>query len=153
GLVRIVDEDRCAALFADKFEPPFGAAQCAERRKHRSSVTARRYRETGSDQCVFDLKLADQRQTHLKAPAALLDGEPLRKTIDRRFDKANAGSGASDRHHSCAARRCGGHHRARMVVINLNNRGARWLKQILKQPQLGVEIVLKARMIIEMVAR
>ena len=52
-----------------------------------------------------------------------------------------------------AARLGGGDHRVRMFVIDIDDRGAAWREQFLEQPQLGGEISLEARMIIEMIAR
>ena len=60
---------------------------------------------------------------------------------------------AADAHDRQAARLGRGHHRVGMIVIGIDDgRGAR-RQQSLEQPQLGGEIGLEARMIIEMIAR
>src|SRR5271155_2027015 len=76
-LVRVIDEDRRAALFSDKLEATLSAVETGKGRKYRTGFSTRRHREPCSDQRILDLKLADQRQADLKSFCSVLDLQPL----------------------------------------------------------------------------
>ena len=67
--------------------------------------------------------------------------------------EANSGALAPDGQERKPARLRRRHHCIGMLVIDVDDRRGAGLQQILEQPQLGGEISLEARMIIEMIAR
>ena len=95
-----------------------------ERRKHRRRIAARCDRKPCGDERVFDLKLADQRQLHVKIFPAMPDAQRLRKAVDDGFDEANAVALAADADDRQAARLGGGDDRIRMFVIDVDDRHA-----------------------------
>src|SRR6202035_5211038 len=96
GLVRVVDEDRRAAGLGDELEPALGAFEIFQRRKHRSRIAAGGNREASGNKRILDLKLADQRQAHVKAFSVAFEPQSLREAVDLGFDEANPGSAAAD---------------------------------------------------------
>ena len=98
-LVRVVDEDRRAVVFADPLQPALGAFEMFERCKHRGRLAAGADRKPRGDQRVLDLEFADQRQLDRVLAPAMFERELLRKAFDRGIDETNA--------LACAIRRCG----------------------------------------------
>ena len=83
----------------------------------------------------------------------MLDAQRLRKSVDDGFDETNIAAVAPDADDLQAARFGGGHNRFGMLVVDIDDRRAAGLDQRFEQPELGGEISLQRRMIIEMVAR
>ncbi len=82
----------------------------------------------------------------------MLELEPLGESIDGGFDQPNAVAVAADRDQLQPALLRRRDHRAAMLVIDVDHRSATVCHQIIEQPELGREIGLDARMIIEMIA-
>ena len=77
----------------------------------------------------------------------------LRKAIDGGIDNADAGGLASNRDDRQAARLGRRQHSIGMRVIHVDDRGATLRHERFKQPQLGGEVRLESRMIVEVIAR
>src|SRR5439155_24870307 len=75
------------------------------------------------------------------------------KTVARRIEKPNSVSLAPHCSDGKAARLRCARHCVRMLVIDIDDRGCTGRQQFLKQPQLGSEIRIEVRMIVEMIAR
>src|SRR5271156_5554872 len=83
----------------------------------------------------------------------MLQPQHLRKAVDRGFDKTNARALAADAHDPQAARLGRRRDRLGVLMIDVDDRGTAWREQVVEQPQLGGEIGLESRVIIEMVPR
>ena len=70
----------------------------------------------------------------------------------RRLDQPNALAVAADREQPQTPLLGRRHHRVGMLVIDIDHGGAARLDQVAEQPQLGGEIGLECRMIVEMIA-
>ncbi len=82
----------------------------------------------------------------------VLDPHRLRKAVDLGFGKANAAAFVPDSHDREAARLGRVHHGVGAIVIGIDHGRRARFEQHLEQPQLGFEIGVEARMIIEMIA-
>ena len=82
----------------------------------------------------------------------MLELEPLRKALDRYRREPDVVAGSADREESQPALPRRRHHHFRMLVIGCDHRSPVRLDQLGEQPQLGIKIGLRARMIVEMVA-
>ena len=121
GLMRIVDEDRRAVARSGQFEPALCAFEIFERREYRSGIVAGRDGEPGGDQRVLDLKLADQRQPHLKLPAGMRQKQRLRKALGRGFDQTNSAAVAPDADHRKPPRVCRLHNSFGVLMIDIDD--------------------------------
>ena len=81
------------------------------------------------------------------------DAKPLRETIHRGIEEANSIAVAADGDEPQAAFLGRGDHRSGMFVIDIDDGRAARRDQFLEQPELGSEISLDGRMIVEMIAR
>ena len=113
---------------------------------------AGRDREPGRDQRVLDLEAADQRQPELMALARVLDADSLGEAVDRGVEQPDAVAVAADGDELQPALLRRRDHRIAVLVIDVDHRAAAVGHQRFEQPELGREIGLDARMIVEMIA-
>src|SRR6202007_996332 len=90
GFVGIVDKDLCAVAFAHPLQPALGALQPFEACEYCLRVAASPDRKPRRDECVLDLKMADQRQPYGKLSTAMFERKLLRKAIDFGVHQADA---------------------------------------------------------------
>src|SRR5262245_16836900 len=148
----IVDEDRRAVALADELEATLGAFEMRERGEGREWLPAGRDDEARGEQRVLDLKSAGQRQTDAVIATAVLDCERLREAINLALDQENALATPADGDEPQGAPFCCRGDESGVLVIGRDHGRAAGLDQIGEQAQLGGEISLQRRVIIEMVA-
>jgi hypothetical protein len=132
-LVRIVDEYPRAATRAHELDPPFGASQMFECRKHQSRIAAGGNGEPGGDKRIFDLEGTDQRQLDLKFSAAILNRQNLSETLSETFGKPNnAAFGTADAEDGKLPRLGEFYYFLRVLVVDVDNCGAARRNQFAK---------------------
>ncbi len=124
GLVRVVDEDRRAAAGPDQLKPALGADQVFERREYLGGIGAGRDGEASCNQCIFDLKFADQRQAHAEVFSAMFNPQHLREAVDDGFGEADTRTLTSDADDRETARFGGGHDSFGVLVVGIDDRAA-----------------------------
>ncbi len=140
-------------LAAGEFQPPFGAGEMFQRGEHARRLGAGRDGEAGGDRRVLHLEGADQRQLHFIGAAAMGDGDDLREAVDGAADQLDVVAVHADRHDLEAALPGGLDHLPGIAIVDIDHRRAVRRDQVVKQPQLGGEIIFDGLMIVEMIAR
>ena len=151
-LVRVVDEDRRAVVVpASSSRPlaPCSFSSAANTRAARAGGNG----EAGGDRGILHLEAADQRQLDLISLAAMRDADDLREAVDRAAEQFDVVALLADRHDLEAALFRRLDHLPGIAIVDADHRGAAGRDQVGEQPQLGGEIGLDGRMIIEMIAR
>jgi hypothetical protein len=90
--VGIVDEDRRAVLFAHQLETALGAFELRERREGGRRLASGGNDQTGCQQGILDLEIADQGQAEPVVVARMHGVQRLRKSIDGILEEADAGA-------------------------------------------------------------
>ena len=156
GLVGVVDEDqarRCSSpTRSSRPLTPVSLARDASTRDMSSPAGA--MAQPGGDQRVRGLEIARQRQVHVEAPALGVDDQRLPEAVARQPTRAGAARPrAPDREQRAGRARWPPRRpRRRASPSALTTAVAAGGQQRVEQPQLGGEIVLDRRMIVEVVA-
>ena len=82
----------------------------------------------------------------------MFQAERLRESLDHRLGEPDAGPAPSDADDRKTARLSRGDDPVRVLVVDVDDRGAAGFEESLEQPQLGGEISCEARVIVEMIA-
>ena len=151
-LVRIVDHREAAIVLADDVEPAVDAGNGLDRRDRVAGILAGGDGKAGGKQRVGRLVVADQAQAQVMAPAAVLDLEALGEAVagNRREPQVAAVTPGADDPDAAPPSDLG--HGLRSIVIGVDHGDAVGRQEGVEQPQLGVEIVVDRRVIVEMIA-
>ncbi len=127
--------------------------QAFQRGEHARRIATAGDGHAGGEHGILHLKGADQRQLDGKLTAAMRERDPLRKAIDLAPDELDVVAVDADGHQLETALERGIDHLPGIAVVDADHRRAAWLHQRIEQADLGGEIGLDARVIVEMVAR
>ena len=151
----VVDEAESAPRLADPLHAAGHAGEMVEGREHAVGIRGARRRrqgEAGRDEGVLDLELPDEGQAQVPGAALEQEVHRLREALRPDGFDPQIPAASPDRadRPSCAFGR--GDHPLGIGAVGIDDRRAARRQQIGEQAQLGREILLDARVVVEMVA-
>ena len=140
GLVRIVDEYRCAVMSPGKLEPSLGTHEFFHCRKHTRGLSTGRYRQSRGNAGILHLERADKWQTYFVCASGMQNRDDLIEAIDRRADELDVSALLSDSDDFQATFLCCFDNLVRIAIVDADNGRTTRRNQVLEQSEFGGEI-------------